>query len=313
MTHESPGFGRRSLNPGACAGRRAIVIRLLPHYVPVMSFRPNLDAYFARIGFGADVRPSRRNLDALVRAHVQSIPFENIDVLLDRGISLELDAIEDKLVNRRRGGYCFEQNTYFASVLSALGYDVTPISARVLIRRPRSPEPARTHVFLRVQLAGEQLLVDVGVGGLSLTSTLRLELDVEQATPHDVRRIIAEGDWDGLERRSPDAALFHQVAIRDVWHDVCTFTLEPMAEIDRTVANWYTSTHPQSHFRGQLLAARAHRTGRAGLLGRELTLRNNDGSSTAHRARDAAELREWLLEHFGLELSLGEVSALPEG
>jgi N-hydroxyarylamine O-acetyltransferase len=75
-------------------------------------------------------------------------------------------------------------------VLRTLGYDVTPISARVRIGRTREETPARTHMFLRVCIAGLSYLADVGVGGLSLTSALRLEPDLEQTTPHERRRLL---------------------------------------------------------------------------------------------------------------------------
>ena len=94
-----------------------------------------------------------------------AIPFENLDVVLGRGIDLSDEAVDDKLIHRKRGGYCFEQNTLFMRVLLALGFDVTPISARVRIGRTREETPARTHVFLRVPIDGVHYLADVGVGG----------------------------------------------------------------------------------------------------------------------------------------------------
>ena len=143
----------------------------------------DIAAYFDRIHYHGPRTPTRETLDAIVRAHVEAIPFENVDVLLGRGISLELDAIADKLVTRRRGGYCFEQNTLLLHVLTTLGFDAHAISARVRIQRPRDFTPPRTHVFVHVLIDGAPWLADVGVGGLSPTAALRLVLDVEQTTP----------------------------------------------------------------------------------------------------------------------------------
>src|SRR6187402_3753354 len=160
----------------------------------------NLAAYFQRIGYRGRYHPDLALLSALTLAHTRSIPFENLDVLLGRPISLEPEALFQKLIVERRGGYCFEQNGLFLEVLRELGFQVTPLGARVRLQRPRGFTPPRTHVFLRVELDGESWLTDVGVGGLSLTAPLRLMTEAEQATPHEPRRIVQEG------RR-----LFHQV------------------------------------------------------------------------------------------------------
>src|SRR5215471_17009102 len=168
-----------------------------------MSFRPDLDAYFARIGYAGPRDATLEVLNAIASAHITSIPFENLDVLLRRPIRLEPVSIFQKLVHDRRGGYCFEQNGLLLDVLNAMGFQVVPLSARVRWQRPREYTPPRTHVFLRVEIDGESWLVDVGVGGLSPTTAIWLEESGRvQATPHEPRRIVREG---GL--------LFHQVLI----------------------------------------------------------------------------------------------------
>ena len=105
-----------------------------------MAFEPDLTRYFERIGYGGPTAPSLSNLDALILAHVMAIPFENIDILIGRPIAIDPASIEDKLITRHRGGYCFEQNAYLMHVLRALGYEVTPLAARVRLNPPqRSP------------------------------------------------------------------------------------------------------------------------------------------------------------------------------
>jgi N-hydroxyarylamine O-acetyltransferase len=251
----------------------------------------DLDAYFKRIGYTGSAQPTLDTLHALSAAHVASIPFENLDVVLGRGVDISEEAVADKLIARRRGGYCFEQNSLFMRVLLAMGYDVTPISARVRIGRTREETPARTHMFLRVPIGGVHHLADVGVGGLSLTSALELAPDVEQATPHERRRLVRhDGLW------------FHQALLGDTWTDVCEFTLEVMPEIDRVVANWYTSTHPFSHFRHRVLVARAIPGGRLTLLNRELTRRHVDGVSTTQHDTMPALLAT-LKREFDLDFS----------
>jgi N-hydroxyarylamine O-acetyltransferase len=270
-----------------------------------MESTPNLDAYFARIGHRGDRAATLENLRAIVLAHVQAIPFENLDVLLGRGIDLAPTAIEQKLVHQRRGGYCFEQNALLLAVLQALGFDAMPLSARVRIQRPRDFTPPRTHMFLLVVLAGERWLCDVGVGGLSPTAPLRLDVETPQTTPHEPRRLIRHGARASGDRRSPDARIFHQVQIAGDWQDICEFTLEPMPPIDREVANWFTSAHPQSHFRNRLMAARATVDGRITLLNRELTHRRSDGAATTTTIRDEDHLLAVLASEFGLSFAAG--------
>lgn len=270
-----------------------------------MSYRPDLDAYFARIGHTGSRSPTLATLHAIQLAHVRTIPFENLDVLLGRGISLDPTTVEQKLVHARRGGYCFEQNSLFLYVLQALGYDATPISARVRVQRPRDFTPPRTHVFVRVELDGESWLCDVGVGALAPTAPLRLDTELEQATPHEPRRLIRQGEWSPGERRSPTARIFHQVKLAGEWQDVCEFTLEPMPEIDREVANWFTSASPQSHFKNRLMAARATVDGRVTVLNREFTRRGPDGVGDTRVLRDEDELLAVLAAEFGLAFPAG--------
>lgn len=267
-----------------------------------MSHTIDLDAYFARIGYAGPRAPTLETLRAISYAHVSSIPFETADVLLGRPILLELEAIEAKLVFARRGGYCFEQNGLLLAVLEALGFAVRPISGRVRVNRPREMTPPRTHLILRVEIDGTSWIADTGVGAWSLTGPIRLALDEAQSTPHEPRRFVAEGDWDGLTRRSPSARLFHQIRLGDAWQDVCELTLEEMPPIDRVIANWYTSTHPLSTFKSQLLVARATPTGRLTLVDDTLTRRAHDGSSVVETLGSHAALIETLAHEFGVVL-----------
>jgi N-hydroxyarylamine O-acetyltransferase len=265
-----------------------------------MTFTPDLDAYFARIHHTGGRAPTLDTLRAIVLAHIQAIPFENLDVLLGRRIDLDPAAVERKLVHDRRGGYCFEHNSHLLHVLLALGFTATPLSGRVRVGRPRDYTPARTHCFVRVDLDGVPWLADVGVGALSPTAPLRFDTEDEQATPHEPRRLVREGAWDGLALRGPDARMLHQVRLGDAWQDVCELTMEPMPPIDREVGNWYTSAHPQSHFRNRLMVARATPAGRVTVLNRELTIRDRTGRAETRAIETPDELLAILAEQFGL-------------
>lgn len=276
-----------------------------------MSFTPDLERYFERIGYTGPRAPNLATLDGLLEKHVQAIPFENIDVLLGRPIDIEPAAIEHKLVHELRGGYCFEQNTLLLHVLEHLGYRVTPISARVRLQRARDFMPARTHMFLRVEMGSESWLADAGIGGLSPACALRLVPGVELPTPHEPRRLVLDGPWSGLDLRGPTARIFHQAYFSRAWHDVCEFTLEPMFPIDRLLGNWFTSTHPQSHFRGALMVARAMHGGRLTLLDRTLTWRAMGQEAQVRTLTSYAALTTVLAESFGLRLPPGALLHSP--
>ena len=120
-----------------------------------------LDAYLKRIGVVDAGPPDVPLLRQLHAAHLAAIPFENLDILLGRGISLDLEHVFDKLVARRRGGYCFEQNTLFMTMLRELGFAVTPMEARV--RSGSTVLRARTHMVLAVEAGERQWLADVPI------------------------------------------------------------------------------------------------------------------------------------------------------
>lgn len=227
----------------------------------------DLDAYFERIGYSGPTPPTVDTLHALAGAHAQAIPFENVDVLLGRGVHLADEAVETKLIGAGRGGYCFEQNTLMMRALTQLGYAVRPLSARVRQGRPRDVIPPRTHVFLEVTVDGAPWMVDVGVGGFSLTSALRMDTEDAQPTPHETRRLVRDGErW------------LHQVSLGETWMDLSEYTGEEMPAIDREIGNWFTSTHPASRFRTTLMVGLARPDGgRLTLLNRELTERTREG------------------------------------
>lgn len=248
---------------------------------------------------------SFETLNAIISAHVRTIPFENLAVLLGKPISLAIADVMEKLVYRRNGGYCFEHNTLLLHVLSELGFRVTALSARSRYQWPERYSLPRTHMCLRVDLDGRTFLVDGGFGGLSPTAALEIVADVEQQTPHEPRRFVREGHWEGLALRGPDAALIHQARLGEVWHDLYELTLEPMPPVDREMGNWYTSRHPNSHFRNKLMVARATEDGRLTLGNRELTRRSRSGSTETHILRTHDELSAVLWQEFGLRLPHG--------
>ena len=260
----------------------------------------NLDPYFERISYQGPRTPTLEVLRDIMLAHACAIPFENLDVLLGRGISLTDEDIDRKLITDRRGGYCFEQNSLLARVLTTLGFSLQRLSARVRLNLPRAVTPPRVHLFLRVNISNVPWLVDVGIGGLSPTGPFRLDLlDVEQPTPHEPRRIL----W---EENSPLHRYFHQAKLLDQWVDIDEFTQEEMPHIDCEVGNCWTSTHPKSKFRLNLIVGLARPDGtRLSLWNREFTHRHGARILERFDITDPEELRILLGERFGLQFPVG--------
>jgi N-hydroxyarylamine O-acetyltransferase len=248
------------------------------------------DAYFARIGYEGKASADLATLSALHALHPAAIVFENLDPLLGRPVPLDLAALQAKLVTGGRGGYCFEQNTLFKAVLEALGFSVTSLAARVLwMVPPGAPPNPRAHMVLKVTLPEGAYLADVGFGGLLASAPLRLLYDVEQPTPAGVLRLV---ESDGL--------VTLQAKLASHWQDVYRFTLEPQFPIDFEVANWFTSTHPNSRFRNVLMVQRLTPKGRVSLFNRRLARRFADGRVEEVMLTDARELEQTLKTEFDL-------------
>jgi N-hydroxyarylamine O-acetyltransferase len=247
----------------------------------------DLDAYCARVGYAGDLRPTRPVLEALHLAHATHIPFENLDILLGRPIRLDLPSLQAKLVDARRGGYCFEQNTLFAAVLEKVGFVVTRLAARVRLGAQRVTP--RTHMLLKVDVDGSSWLADVGFGAEGLLHPLPLVAGPVMRQYAWTYRLVEEnGVW------------VLQFLHDDGWLDLYAFTLEPQFPADYEVANHYTSTHPQSHFVTTLTVQQPTPEARSILVNRELTI--DQGGTTQTQTLSDDELLRVLAERFGLHL-----------
>jgi N-hydroxyarylamine O-acetyltransferase len=250
----------------------------------------DIDRYFARIGFTGEARPDLPTLRALHRLHPEAIPFENLDPLLGRRVNLELSAIQRKLVADERGGYCFEHNGLFQAVLREIGFEVTPLAARVVWSAP-SALPARTHCLSLLTIDGERYIADVGFGGVTPTAPLRLVSNVEQETPHERMRLVqAEGDY------------VLEVLTEGAWRAMYRFTLEPQQPSDYAMANWWVSTHPESHFVNRLGVAIVASERRYALRDAELAIHDAQSGTARIRVPSAAELKALLAERFRIRL-----------
>ncbi len=249
---------------------------------------PQLDlgAYLTRVGYAGELRPTLAVLEALHLAHTTHVPFENLDILLGKPIRLDLDSLQAKLVRGGRGGYCYEQNTLFASVLRTIGFAVTPLAARVRYRATRVLP--RTHMLLAVEADGRTWVADVGFGSAGLVLPIALDAGAE----------VRQFAW--TYRLIDEPGLWVLQSLRDgAWADLYAFSLEPQMPPDYEVANYYVSTHPESRFTQTLAVQLSTPDVRYMLRNRELITDRGDAVASRVLADDA-ELLRVLAETFGL-------------
>lgn len=259
----------------------------------------DLAAYFDRIGYQGQASADVETLRNVIAAHGRSIPFENLDPLLGVPVpDLSADALGDKLVTRRRGGYCYEHNGLLGYALDELGYGVDRLAGRVVwMKEPDAHLPALTHNVLAVTVPDEpgRFLVDVGFGGQTLSSPIRLHAGAVQQTRHEPYRLL-----ELPTRNEPEYELAAQV--RGQWQPLYRFTTMPQPRIDLEVGSWYVSTHPGGVFVVGLTAALVTDDARINLRGRNLAI-HRDGKTERTRFDTAAQVLEALTERFGINLA----------
>jgi N-hydroxyarylamine O-acetyltransferase len=255
-----------------------------------MSDKPDdIDAYCTQIGYSGPREATLAVVQTLVARHSAAIPFENLDVLLKRPIRLDLPSLYAKLVRCRRGGYCFEHNLLLLDVFRRIGLSAVGLAARVQWGRPAGTIGPRTHMLLRVDLAEGPHLADVGFGGPTPTAPLALQAGSEQATPHGSFRLVAAGGEFDLEAR-----------LGETWASLYRFSPQEQMAVDYEVANWFTSTHPDSLFVNHLIAARSDPVARYTLFNNKFTVRNRNGTTERRTLNDVAEFGEVVARDFGI-------------
>jgi len=251
----------------------------------------DLGAFFRRIGYSGPTEPTVENLRAIHLAHAMSFVFENLDSWTGRKVSLALEDLEDKIVRRKRGGYCFEANALFAAVLRQLGYQVRERIGWVVWMQPPGSRPARTHMLLEVGIGGQRWMADVGFGSVGQTVPLLLDTDQPQETTHETRRYVRGGD----------GIVHHQVQLGpDHWEDAYLFDERDPLPMDFEVANWFTNTHPDAIFRKTLIVTRPRPGHRITIAFGEFTRRLLDGSAEKRAIGNDEDLRRLLVEEFDL-------------
>ncbi|MFE7584509.1 arylamine N-acetyltransferase [Streptomyces gardneri] len=261
----------------------------------------DLDAYLARIGYDigrdGELCTDLRTLKAVHRAHVRCIPFENLDVALGRPVPLDLKSLQAKLLGRRRGGYCYEQNSLLAAALERIGF---PVAGRGARNRTRGAAllPV-THALLVVQVEGEQWLADAGFGWQG---------PLEPVPLRDGAR-VEQGGWTfGIGTEDEGIHVLRSLRPHG-WTDLYAFSPQTLYPGDFTVMNHFSSSHPESRFLGQVVAQQPGAEVRRALVRQTLTTMGTDGA-TEERVVTVDELAATLETDFGIEIDDEERAGL---
>jgi N-hydroxyarylamine O-acetyltransferase len=307
----------------------------------------DLDAYLRRIGYPGPADPSEATLTALYRAHLAAIRFENLGIFIDGGVRVDLESIQDKLVFRGRGGYCYEHAQLFGAVLERLGFGVERLLARV--GPDGGPARPRTHLTLRVRAGQQVWLADPGFGSsppapLSLrrySASVRgdkappggppgpggenrpaggpQEVDgwIYDVIPDTEHGAEANTLFSGLSPEESDG-LDHQKKEHSVWKlreyqagqwvTLHRWDDAVVQPVDVLLSNHYTSTHPDSWFTWQPVIVRRDPGAIRSILGRSYTVTTAGHAKTRRELTDQ-EFAAALTGEFALPLTVDEVAA----
>ena len=249
----------------------------------------NIHPYLARIHYEGQTLADLATLRSLHLAHVTTIPFENLDIQVGLPIDLAITALERKMLQARRGGYCFEQNSLFLAALREIGFRVSPCEARVF--DGGTAVTPRTHMLLLVSLDEGQWLCDVGFGGSTPLEPVPLDGSVVEQGGTCYRVEAREGRY------------LLQADAGEGWTDQYVFEAAPREPIDFELANWYTSTHPESRFVKTLTAQLRTACGWKVLRNLQWTERRADAVVSGVVRRE--ELEQFLVSEFGLRVPAG--------
>jgi len=247
----------------------------------------DLPEYLQRIGIDQEPLPDVPTLRLLHRAHLGAIPFENLDIQMGLAVRMDMESLQRKMVDRRRGGYCFEQNTLFAHALREIGFECHLCEARVRQNAGGVVRP-RTHMVLKVICAGRTWLADVGFGGEGILEPVAIDAGPTAQYGRTFRIENEDRQW------------VLKVETADGWDDLYAVVPQPVFAVDFEVANWYTSTHPDSPFVRTLTAQVSTPAVRHVL--RNLTCTTYTGEIVESREIARADLHAVLREIFQIDV-----------
>ena len=250
----------------------------------------DVHAYLNRIGYEGPIDPSAQTLRDLQVAHLRTVPFENLSIHSNEPIVLDDLALFDKVVLRRRGGFCYELNGLFAALLRSLGFEVEMLSAAVA--RPTGEFGHEfDHMTLMVKLE-QRWIADVGFGD-SFNEPLLLDEPGEQPQGARAYKFVLDGDYRVLLQRNYDGT----------WAPQYKFTLAPHVYADYEEMCAYQQTSPESHFTQGRICTRATATGRLTLSGLRLITTRNAGERAEEQLEGEDGYMAALREHFGIVMT----------
>jgi N-hydroxyarylamine O-acetyltransferase len=254
-------------------------------------------AWLKRIGYAGPLTPTLETLNGLIFAHAHAISYETLDVMLGRPPKLDVATLQTKMIVRGRGGYCFEQNMLFRAALRSLGYRITSLQGRVVRGLAiDAPRPA-IHMLLRVELPEGPYLADVGFGNLAPTRALLMKPLIEQETPHELMRFIDVG-----------GELTLQARFKQGWEHIYRVIPYPRYDAEYEITNWYTATHPETPYQGNIIAARpGPNRSRITMYNARVTVRDAEGHPDKRWLASEREYHDVLRGEFGLNISDEEI------
>jgi N-hydroxyarylamine O-acetyltransferase len=252
--------------------------------------RFSLDSYFERINYKGATEAGEDALRDIHIAHTLNVPFENLDVFYRKPVLLDRASLVQKIVEDRRGGYCFEMNGIFSFVLQAMGFGVTNLLAKVTLDGVRYT--TRTHQAILVEAGGRRWLADVGFGNDGMIAPLVFEEDTEQRQFAHTYRI----------RTHPKFGYTLEKKHEHGYHPLYAFTLEECGPEDFIMSNHFTATFPESFFLTMRMCTMPTKEGRITLTDSHFKVVKDSQVSETPIA-DERQFDTLLKEHFGLDLS----------
>ncbi|NTU53390.1 MAG: arylamine N-acetyltransferase [Chlorobiaceae bacterium] len=215
----------------------------------------DLESYFTRIGFSGNASADAQTLKRMMCCQLFTVPFENLDVQAGMVPSLAPEELYAKIVERGRGGYCYEVNGIYAMALEVVGIPYRFVAARPMTYAVRRP---KTHMAIVASIDGEEWLCDLGFGGYGLREPVNLRwLDRDIRQEDETFRLSMASERDYLL----------QSLVDERWKKLYEFNLCEQEWVDFEPANWLNATHPDSIFVQGLFIVQQHQSGKAVLNG----------------------------------------------
>lgn len=255
------------------------------------NLKPDVAAYLNRIGYDGPLDGSAKALAGIQERHLHSVPYENFDIMAGIPLSLEIPDLLDKIVYRRRGGYCFELNALYKWLLEEIGYPVISYFARFWRDEP-NPPPKRRHHVLKVKAEGEYYLCDVGVGGIIPRWPIKMVEGLVQRQGDESYRLERDDyyGWVLCELRNGK------------WEWLYSFTEEQQLPKDFIMATYWCENSPDSIFINDAMVAIRTSEGRNTISGKEFRIFTGDKVHT-FIPETKEEFSKALVEYFGLDIS----------